>query len=214
MKIKICGLRRKEDIDYVNLWRPDFVGFVFAGKKRKIDYDTAKMLKERLDKEIKAVGVFVNEDITNIDRFVSDGIIDMVQLHGDEDMSYIQALRKRLGEHGKIHIPIIKAVRVKSTEQVLEAQKLPVDYLLLDAFTQDEYGGSGKMFNHDLIPCLEKPFILAGGIDCENVMEIIENLKRKNVMLPFCVDVSSSVEIDGYKDEDKIISIISMVQAL
>ena len=172
------------------------------------------MLKKRLDKEIKAVGVFVNEDITNIDRFVSDGIIDMVQLHGDEDMSYIQALRKRLGEHGKIHIPIIKAVRVKSTEQVLEAQELPVDYLLLDAFTQDEYGGSGKMFNHDLIPCLEKTFILAGGIDCENVMEIIENLKRKNVMLPFCVDVSSSVEVDGYKDEDKIISIISMVQAL
>lgn len=214
MKIKICGLRRKEDIDYVNLWRPDLIGFVFAGKKRKIDYDTAKILKSQLNTEIKAVGVFVNEEIAYIDRLVSDGIIDMVQLHGDEDATYIKALSQQLDEHGNIHIPIIKAVRVKSTEQVLEAQEMPVDYLLLDAFSEEEYGGSGKVFNHNLIPYLEKPYLLAGGIDSGNVIEIVEGLENRNMKLPFCIDVSSSVEVDGYKDEDKIISMISLVQSL
>lgn len=214
MKIKICGLRRKEDVDYVNLWRPDMVGFVFAGVKRRIDYETAKMLKKNLNPEMKAVGVFVNAHMEYIDRLVADDIIDVVQLHGDEDEAYIQNLRRSFRQMGKQDTPVIKAVRVKSTEQVLEAEKLPVDYLLLDAFTEEEYGGSGKVFNHALIPNLEKPYLLAGGIGCDNVVEIIDSLKEKNVTLPFCIDVSSSVEVDGYKDEDKIINIISLVQAL
>lgn len=214
MKIKICGLRRKEDIDYVNLWRPDMAGFVFAGEKRKIDYAMAKRLKESLHPEIKAVGVFVNADTEYIGRLAADNIIDMVQLHGDEDEAYIQGLRQSFREMGKSDIPIIKAVRVRSTEQVLTAEKLSVDYLLLDAFTEEEYGGSGKVFNHALIPNLEKPYLLAGGINCNNVIEIMDSLKEKNVTLPFCIDVSSSVEVDGYKDEDKIIAIISLVQAL
>lgn len=214
MKIKICGLRRKEDIDYVNLWRPDMVGFVFAGVKRRIDYETAKMLKKNLNPEMKAVGVFVNADMEYIDRLVADDIIDIVQLHGDEDEAYIQSLRRSFRQIGKKDTPVIKAVRVKSTEQVLAAERLPVDYLLLDAFTEEEYGGSGKVFNHALIPNLEKPYLLAGGIGCNNVTKIIDSLKEKNVTLPFCIDVSSSVEVDGYKDEDKIINIISLVQAL
>lgn len=214
MKIKICGLRRKEDIDYVNLWRPDMAGFVFAGKKRRIDYETAKLLKENLNPEIKAVGVFVNADMEYIDRLAADDIIDMVQLHGDEDEVYIQSLKQSFREMGKTDIPIIKAVRVKSTEQVLAAEKLSVDYLLLDAFTEEEDGGSGRVFNHALIPNLEKPYLLAGGIGSDNVVKIIDYLKEKNVTLPFCIDVSSSVEVDGYKDEDKIVTIISLVQAL
>lgn len=214
MKIKICGLKRKEDVDYVNLWRPDMVGFVFAGVKRKINYKTAKMLKENLNPEMKAVGVFVNADTDYIDRLVADDIIDIVQLHGDEDETYIKILKQSFREIGKPDTPIIKAVRVRSTEQVLKAEKLSVDYLLLDAFTEEEYGGSGKVFNHDLIPNLEKPYLLAGGIDCDNVVTIIDSLKEKNVTLPFCIDVSSSVEVDGYKDEDKIIAIVSLVQSL
>lgn len=214
MKIKICGLRRKEDIDYVNLWRPDMAGFVFAGEKRRIDYETAKLLKENLNPEIKAVGVFVNADMEYIDRLAADDIIDMVQLHGDEDEVYIQSLKQSFREMGKMDIPIIKAVRVKSTEQVLAAEKLSVDYLLLDAFTEEEDGGSGRVFNHALIPNLEKPYLLAGGIGSDNVVKTIDYLKEKNVTLPFCIDVSSSVEVDGYKDEDKIVTIISLVQAL
>lgn len=189
-------------------------GFVFAGKKRRIDYETAKLLKENLNPEIKAVGVFVNADMEYIDRLAADDIIDMVQLHGDEDEVYIQSLKQSFREMGKTDIPIIKAVRVKSTEQVLAAEKLSVDYLLLDAFTEEEDGGSGRVFNHALIPNLEKPYLLAGGIGSDNVVKIIDYLKEKNVTLPFCIDVSSSVEADGYKDEDKIVTIISLVQAL
>lgn len=214
MKIKICGLKRKKDIDYVNFWRPDMAGFVFAGEKRRIDYATAKRLKANLNPAIKAVGVFVNADMEYIDRFVADDIIDIVQLHGDEDEAYIQSLKRSFWKMGKPDIPIIKAVRVRSTEQVLAAEELSADYLLLDAFTEGEDGGSGKVFNHALIPNLRKPYLLAGGINLNNVTEIVDYLKEKNVTLPFCIDVSSSVEVDGYKDEDKISAIISLVQAL
>lgn len=214
MKIKICGLKRKKDIDYVNFWRPDMAGFVFAGEKRRIDYATAKRLKANLNPAIKAVGVFVNADMEYIDRLAADDIIDIVQLHGDEDEAYIQSLKRSFWKMGKPDIPIIKAVRVRSTERVLAAEELSADYLLLDAFTEGEDGGSGKVFNHALIPNLRKPYLLAGGINLNNVTEIVDYLKEKNVTLPFCIDVSSSVEVDGYKDEDKISAIISLVQAL
>lgn len=212
MKIKICGLKRKEDVDYVNRWRPDYVGFVFAGTKRRIDYETAAILKANLDKSIKAVGVFVNADMSTIERLVQDSVIDIIQLHGDEDEDYIVQLRKRLIMVNCRETPVVKAVRVQNAGQVLEAEQLPVDALLLDAFSESEYGGSGKVFNHTNIPKLTKPYMLAGGIGCENVIEILKGIEEKNVTLPFCVDVSSSVETDGYKDEEKIKAMISVVK--
>ena len=216
MNIKICGLKRIEDVDYVNHYRPDWAGFVFAGEKRKIDFDTARQLKEHLDSSIKAVGVFVNADITYIEKLVSNHIIDMVQLHGDEDEKYINQLQDALCKNVQssvAHVTVIKAVRVKNTEQVQRAEKLPVDYLLLDAFKEDEYGGGGKVFDHNLIPDLKKPYILAGGIDCNNVTDILYLLSARGIKLPFCIDVSSSVETDGCKDEAKIRDIIDTVRA-
>ena len=211
MKVKICGLKRKEDIIYVNQYKPDWIGFVFAGTKRKIDFETAKDLKRELSKEIKAVGVFVNEEIPYISKLVGAQVIDMIQLHGDEEKEYIDALRSRLDKDGNGKIPIIKAVRVRSTKQVLESEKLPVEYLLLDAFSKEEYGGSGVVFDHKLIPDLKKPYILAGGIGLENVDGILEELKKQN-NLPICVDVSSSVETNGYKDKMKIEEIIQKIR--
>lgn len=235
MDIKICGIKRIEDIDYVNRYRPEWIGFVFAGKKRKIDFDTAKLLKSRLEPSIKAVGVFVNEEIDYIIKLVANHVIDLIQLHGDEDEEYINKLYESIKnmqlpvyningsknegkEKGRAaivnDIPIIKAVRVKSTEQVLEAEKLPVDYLLLDAFMEDEYGGGGKVFDHRLIPNLSKPYLLAGGIDCDNVTKVVDSLKTKRITLPCCIDVSSSVETDGCKDAEKIKKIVSVVHDL
>ena len=214
MKIKICGLKREEDIEYVNVCKPDYIGFVFAGQKRKIDYDTAKHLKSKLDSSIRAVGVFVNENIEFIDRLVCDNIIDMIQLHGDEDENYISRLKEHLSVKGNQDIPIIKGVRVRSKEQVLESESLPVDYLLLDAFSEKDYGGVGVTFNHKLIPELCKPYMLAGGIDYENVTKIIENISLKNVSAPVCVDVSSSVETDGNKDYKKIKEMVDVVRRL
>ena len=209
MNVKICGLKRLEDIEYVNESKPDWIGFVFAGSKRKIDVETAMQLKKELDKEIKAVGVFVNEKIEFILKLVEDEVIDFIQLHGDEEETYIQDLQERLMKKQK-NIPIIKAIRVKSTKQILEAQKLTVNYLLLDTFSGKEYGGSGEVFNHNLIPKLEKPYILAGGIDLENVNNILELLSKQG-KTPICIDVSSSVETNGYKDREKIDKLVKKV---
>lgn len=210
MKIKICGLKRIEDVDYVNQCMPDFIGFVFAGTKRNIDFETAKTLKQRLNPEIKAVGVFVNEEIAFIIRLVTEGVLDMIQLHGCEDEEYITELRSLLMEHGKSEVAIIKSVRVQSKKQIIEAEKLPVDFLLLDTFREDEYGGSGIVFDHKLIPELEKKFILAGGITEKNVIDILDGLKKEQ-KTPFCIDVSSSVETNGVKDKSKMKKIVHIV---
>lgn len=200
-KIKICGLSRQCDIDAVNIAKPDFTGFVFADKsKRKVSFETALSLKNHLDKNIKSVGVFVNNDIDFIVSLVKSDIIDMVQLHGDEDESYIQFLKS------KINIPIIKAVRVKNTEDILAADKLSVDYLLLDTYTKGEYGGSGKTFDWKMIPEISKPYFLAGGLN-------IENIKSALTVGAYCFDVSSGVETDGKKDKEKIIEIVKTVRS-
>lgn len=212
MKIKICGLKRIEDVDYVNQSCPDYIGFVFAGVKRKIDFETAQALKQRLDDTIPAVGVFVNADIGLIRKLVEAHVIDVVQLHGDEDLQYINALCAELKSRvGDRHVPIVKAVRVVNMQQVQEADRLPVDYLLLDAFKEDEYGGSGKVFDHTLIPKLSKPYFLAGGISTENVLDILNVLQEKGI-LPYCIDVSSSVETAGVKDKEKIAELVRLVK--
>ncbi len=199
-KIKICGLKRPEDIKMVNDYEPDFGGFVFAGTKRKIDFDTAKNLRALMDPQIPAVGVFVNEKIELIEALCRENIIQLVQLHGDEDEAYIRTLKE------KVSLPLIKAVRVKNQEQILEAQKLPVDYLLLDTYVGGVYGGSGVTFDKNLIPKLTKPYFLAGGLATENILERIEGLT------PYGVDVSSGVETDGFKDEEKVDAFIYKIR--
>ena len=198
--VKICGLKRECDIDYVNRHKPDFAGFVFSKSKRQITPQQAEKLKVKLNSNIKVVGVFVNEPVEFILDLCNRNIIDIIQLHGDEDENYIVKL-KELSDK-----PIIKAVRVQSTEQVLLAEKLDCDYLLLDAYSESEYGGSGKTFNWDIIPQLKKPFFLAGGLNSENVAMAIKQVN------PYCVDLSSSVETGGYKDKNKLKIIIEEVR--
>lgn len=95
-KIKICGLKRELDIEYVNEFLPEFAGFIFYPKsKRYVDFEKAKSLKSKLDKNIKAVGVFVNEDIEKILFLCENDIIDIIQLHGNEDKEYIKKLKKK-----------------------------------------------------------------------------------------------------------------------
>ena len=157
LKVKICGLQRAEDMEAVNALRPDFVGFVFAESKRKVTEQTAMELKEKLHPQIKAAGVFVNEQPEKIIRLCERKIIDLIQLHGDEDESDIRRMKNGTDT------PVIKAVRVRSREQILKAQELPCEYLLLDTYQPGMYGGSGKQFDWNLIPKMEKPYFLAGG---------------------------------------------------
>ena len=202
-KIKICGLKRPEDIEYVNQYLPDYAGFVFAGSKRKVTDEQAEELSRKLDGRIIAVGVFVNEPAEHIVNLVKKGIIRVVQLQGDEDREYILKLRENLEESVKI----IKAVRVQNREQILEAEKLPCDYLLLDTWQKDAYGGCGKQFDKSLIPeDMSKPYFLAGGLAADNIRENIQ------ICHPYAVDVSSAVETDGEKDEKKIQEFIERVR--
>lgn len=198
--VKICGLKRSCDIDYANKYKPDYIGFVFAKSSRQITPQQAKTLKERLDKGIKSVGVFVNEPIENIAMLCNESIIDVIQLHGDENNTYINQLKALTDKK------IIKAVRVQSSDQVLQAEKLNCDYLLLDAYSKDAYGGMGETFNWDIIPKLRKPFFLAGGLNDKNVSQAIQTVQ------PYCVDLSSGAEINGFKDEEKVRIIIDKVR--
>lgn len=198
-KIKICGLTRQEDIDIVNEVLPDYIGFVFAESRRRVSPEEAAALKMRLDERIRAVGVFVNADIADIEALCRNSVIDLVQLHGDEDSDYIAALMK------KISCPVIKAVRVQSTQQVLDTAALPVDYLLLDTYKKDAYGGTGTVFDYKLIPKLDKPFFLAGGLNAGNIKEAM-------AASPYCLDISSGVETDGVKDGAKIREIVGTIR--
>lgn len=190
MKIKICGLFKNKDIDYVNEARPDYIGFVFAKSKRQVNYQQAKLLKARLDSQIKVVGVFVDSEIAEIDKLVNDKIIDIVQLHGSENNEYINKLKQT------IKVPVIKAVKVTSKTD-LNSLDYPVDYYLLD----NQVSGSGETFDWSLIKDLNKPFFLAGGIDLDNLDEAMSKAD-------YGIDVSSGVETNGIKDRNKIIEIV------
>ncbi len=201
-KIKICGLSRECDIDFVNIAMPDYIGFVFAeNRRRTISFEQAKNLKSSLNENIKSVGVFLNNDIDFIISIVKGNIIDMVQLHGDEDNKYIKILKS------KINVPIIKAVRVRDAEDILSADKLDVDYILLDTYVKGLYGGTGKVFDWKMIPKISRPYFLAGGINSENIKSALN-------VGAYCLDVSSGVEIDGKKDKEKIIEIVRTVRSV
>ena len=192
-KIKICGLRREQDIDYVNELKPDFIGFILTtGFRRSITRETAKTLKNRLSKEITAVGVFVNESAEVINSFVAEGIIDIVQLHGNESAELCK----------KINAPVIKFLKCDNgVEEKIIAYETAVDYFLFDSGT-----GTGNAFDWSKIPKTEKPFFLAGGLSADNMKKAIEEIK------PFAVDLSSSVETDGVKDYEKIKKVTEIVK--
>ena len=189
-KIKICGLKRLEDVEIVNKYKPDFVGFVFADSKRKVTPDLARQMKQNLDDSIQSVGVFVDAAIDEILEIHEQGIIDMAQLHGSESEDYIDELKKK----SNCQLKIINAIEMDDEKDLLEYDNSTADYLLLDSGK-----GSGKTFDWRLIrQDLKKEFFLAGGLNYQNISRAI------NEFDPYAIDLSSSVETNGYKDELKI----------
>ncbi len=188
-KIKICGLFNPIDINFVNIAKPDYIGFVFAKSRRQISIEKAKLLKEKLDKEILAVGVFVDEDIENIEKIVSENIIDIIQLHGKENEAYIAECKRKMPD-----VKIIKALQIGET--------LPnnTDFILYDA----PIAGSGKTFDWSLLP-KDKEYFLAGGINLENIDEAIK-------INPYCIDLSSGAEKNGAKDGELISALVQKVR--
>lgn len=189
---------READIEAVNIAVPDYIGFVFAKSKRRIDERKAMALKACLDSRIKVVGVFADEEIGNIIRLCENNVIDLVQLHGSEDEEYIRRLRYYVSNM------IIKAVRVREADDVIRAGDFTCDYLLLDTYHEGAYGGTGRTFDWSVIPKhVGKPFFLAGGINCGNLAQAVR------ICGPYCIDVSSGAETNGCKDPQKIIDIVA-----
>lgn len=211
-KIKLCGMMKPCDIEYANRVKPDFVGFIFANTRRKISAAQAKQFREALDAEIPAVGVFVNEDISVITSLVQNGCIDLIQLHGEEDADYIRRLRE------VCDVPVIKAVKVQTVEQIRQAAALPVDYLLLDTYRKGVLGGTGEAFDWELLreakaaagdtaegELFGKPYFLAGGLHAGN-------LREAAALGSYGLDVSSGIETDGSKDFDKMVEVVNIVR--
>ncbi len=188
VKIKFCGLRSEADIGYVNELLPDYIGFVFAkNSKRYVTPELAFRLKMELDERIVAVGVFVDEEVENVISLLNDRVVDMAQLHGNEDDEYIMRLKVMTDA------PVIKAFKIKKVDDVRKAESCVADYLLLDSGE-----GSGENFDWSLLEGIKREFFLAGGLNERNVREAID------LISPMAVDVSSGIETGGRKDFEKM----------
>lgn len=195
-EIKLCGLKRPQDIEYVNELVPEYIGFVFAkGSRRYVSPKEAAGLRKNLNTGIIPVGVFADENKEIVADLVNRHIIDIVQLHGNEDDEYISSLRNISD------CKIIKALRIMGRDDIIAANKSTADYVLLDSG-----GGSGEAFDWSLIQEIQRPYFLAGGLNPSNVERAITELQ------PFAVDASSSLETDGFKDKDKMAAFVNAVR--
>lgn len=199
VKIKICGLRRLEDIEAVNEFCPDYAGFIVDVPRsfRSVTPEKLKELTEGLRKEIIPVGVFVDAPEDLPARLLNEGIIGMAQLHGNEDEEYIKRLQNLTDGR-----PLIKAFSIKKEEDIARALKSSADYILLD----QGKGGTGKAFDWSLIREMSRPFFLAGGIGPENLDKAISQIQ------PYAVDLSSSVETEKWKDPEKIRQVVDIAR--
>lgn len=196
MKIKICGLFREEDITFANQVLPDYAGFVFAPSRRRITEEQAIRFKRRLSPQIQAVGVFVNAPAEEIIAYLTEGIIDIAQLHGTETEEEIQYIKAVAGK------PVIKAVKVRDRSDVEAWLDSSADFLLFDSGA-----GSGETFDWRLLGEVNRPFFLAGGLKPENLREAMEKAS------PYAIDLSSGVETNGVKDAAKMQEAVAIVRS-
>ena len=217
-KVKMCGISKVETIPAVVEAKPDYMGLVFAPSKRQVTVDQAKTLVEELhrgyakkygsdtehDKNgtIKTVGVFVNETVENLVTIANEANLDAVQLHGDEDEAFIQSLKERT------NVEVWKAVQIRSAADVEKWIDSSADMLLFDAYHKDERGGTGEVFDWSSLDAFERPFMLAGGIDSTNVARAIRTVR------PYGIDISSGIETNGVKDDEKITAFTKIVKSI
>lgn len=194
--IKLCGLTREEDIIKANELKPEYVGFVFYEKSRRnVSVNQARKLKGMLNPEIKAVGVFVDAPQQEVENLFEENIIDVAQLHGNEDEEYIKELMDN-------NIPVIKTFKVSSADEIIKAEKSSADMIMFDAGN----GEGNRIKDLNLLTYIERPFILAGGLNQENVADVIDAVK------PYGVDVSSGIETDNLKDGYKMDQFVKAVR--
>ena len=217
-KVKMCGISKVETIPAVVEAKPNYMGLVFAPSKRQVTVDQAKILVEELHKgcakkygsdtepdkndTIKTVGVFVNETVDNLVTIANEANLDAVQLHGDEDETFIQSLKERT------NVEVWKAVQIRSAADVEAWIDSSADMILFDAYHKDERGGTGEVFDWSSLDEFERPFMLAGGIDSTNVARAIRTVR------PYGIDTSSGIETNGVKDDEKITAFTKIVKSI
>ena len=221
-KIKMCGISKVETIPAVVEAQPDYMGLVFAPSKRQVTVDQAKILVSELHKQyanrynrdviqwsndvvqefIKTVGIFVNETLDNLVTIATEVNLDAVQLHGDEDEAFIQSLKERT------NVEVWKAVQIRSAVDAAAWIDSSADMLLFDAYHKDERGGTGEVFDWSCLDEFERPFMLAGGIDSTNVARAIRTVR------PYGIDISSGIETEGVKDDEKIKAFTNIVRTI
>ena len=217
-KVKMCGISKVETIPAVVEAKPNYMGLVFAPSKRQVTVDQAKILVEELHKgcakkygsdtepdkndTIKTVGVFVNETVDNLVTIANEANLDAVQLHGDEDETFIQSLKECT------NVEVWKAVQIRSAADVEAWIDSSADMILFDAYHKDERGGTGEVFDWSSLDEFERPFMLAGGIDSTNVARAIRTVR------PYGIDTSSGIETNGVKDDEKITAFTKIVKSI
>ena len=210
-KVKMCGISKVETIPAVVEAKPDYMGLVFASSKRQVTVEQAKTLVEALHKQckaqndtvsIKTVGVFVNETLDNLVTIADEANLDAVQLHGDEDEAFIQSLKERT------NVEVWKAIQIRSAADAEAWIDSSADMLLFDAYHKDERGGTGDVFDWSCLDTFERPFMLAGGIDSTNVARAIRTVR------PYGIDISSGIETNGVKDDEKITAFTKIVKSI
>ena len=217
-KVKMCGISKVETIPAIVDAKPDYMGLVFAPSKRQVTVDQAKILVEELhrgyakkygsdtehDKNgtIKTVGVFVNETVENLVTIANEANLDAVQLHGDEDETFIQSLKERT------NVEVWKAIQIRTAADTEKWIDSSADMLLFDAYHKDERGGTGEVFDWSSLDAFERPFMLAGGIDSTNVARAIRTVR------PYGIDISSGIETNGMKDDKKITAFTKIVKSI
>ena len=217
-KVKMCGISKVETIPAVVDAKPDYMGLVFASSKRQVTVEQAKTLAEELHKqyaarynsgadqsdtdEIKTVGIFVNETLDNLVTIAEKVHLDAVQLHGDEDETFIQSLKECT------NVEVWKAVQIRSAADAEKWIDSSADMLLFDAYHKDERGGTGEVFDWSALDEFERPFMLAGGIDSTNVARAIRTVR------PYGIDISSGIETEGVKDNEKMKAFTNIVRTI
>ena len=201
VKVKICGMTNLKDVKVAVDGGVDAVGFIFYKKSpRSVTMQAVREIVLELPPFVDSVGVFVNETAEQINKIADHCKLDRVQLHGDESPAFCKKIRRR----------VIKVIRVKDIQSLKKLSDYPVSSFLLDTFSEDQYGGTGKVFDWNLAYPAKKygPIILAGGLTPINVHQAIQRIQ------PYGVDVCSGVESQpGIKDHKKIKAFLKNVKA-
>jgi len=199
--IKICGMTNIGDARSAVEYGVDALGFIFyPGSQRYVPPEKAKEMIQRLPCEVIRVGVFVNQEMRAVKAIARFCNLSLIQLHGDESPEYC-------GQFSGFSL--IKAISPRTEAEILRLGDYPVDAVLVDAYKQGRYGGTGKTSDWRLAIKIKErhPLILSGGLNADNIRAAIETVR------PQAVDINSGVEISpGKKDPEKMRKIIGIIR--